>query len=102
MERIGRNEPLPAEMQGRWMSADDDNHELVIAGGEVTCFGSVVDYDYKVFGDDDGALTVSLKVDDVSREDDFQRVNITELVKTPEGDFLAYNTRFATQFLRVD
>ncbi|WP_287152188.1 hypothetical protein [Mesorhizobium sp.] len=97
MERLGRDAPLPEEMQGRWIDVEDPASELIIQGGEVTCFEQSVAYDYKVVNKDDGALTVSLKIDDQAKEDTFQRSNITELVITPDGDFHAYNVRFASQ-----
>jgi hypothetical protein len=99
MERLGRAEPLPDAMQGRWVDVDDPSGVLVVSGGEVTCFGQVVAYDYKTIGSDDGALTVSLKVDNKADEDVFQQDNITELVITPEGDLHAYNVSFASQFV---
>jgi hypothetical protein len=101
MQRVGRDEPLPDEMQGKWIDAEDAASELVIDGGEVTCFGKAVAYDYKEIGREDGAITVGLRVNHPSREDTFQRSNITELVITPEGDFHAYNVKFASQFVRA-
>lgn len=101
MERVGRDAPLPAEMQGRWVDADDPSTKLVVSGGEVSCFGQTIGYDYKLVGEDDGALTVSLKLNDETNADTFQRSNITELVLTPEGEFHAYNVKFASQFVRV-
>lgn len=100
MQRLGRNEPLPGEMQGRWTDVEDAGSELIVDGGEVTCFGNVVAYDYKLVDRVDGALTVSLKIDDEAKEDSFQRANITELVITPEGELHAYNTKSASQFER--
>jgi hypothetical protein len=100
VEQVGRDAPLPSEMQGRWVDEDDPASELIVSGGEVTCLGRAVDYDYKLIGQDDGALTVSLKIDDEAAEDTFQRSNITELVVTPEGEFHAYNVKFASQFIR--
>lgn len=100
MNRLRREEPLPEQMQGHWIAADDPFSELVVDGGEIICFGTVVDYDYKVIVERDGALTVSLHVDDDSNLDDFQRANITGLVATPDGKFLAYNVKFGLQFVR--
>ena len=100
-ERVGPMMPLPEAMQGRWIDADDPSSELVIAGGEVTCFGHAVDYDYKEVGEIAGAVTVSLKIIDERREDAFERANLTELVMTSEGEFHAYNANFATQFVRA-
>lgn len=88
-------------MQGRWRGADDPTVELVVSGGEVTCFGKVVNYDFKEIAEEDGALTVSLGVNDPDHEDTFQRENVTGLVITPEGDFHAYNVKFAARFVRV-
>ena len=101
MDRLGREAALPPEMQGRWVDADDASSELIVTGGEITCFGRPVEYDYKEIVEQDGALTVSLGVDDEAREDTFQRANITGLVITPEGEFHAYNVKFATQFVRT-
>ena len=100
MERVGRDAPLPTEMQGRWVDVEDHSSELVVSDGEVSCFGQTVEYDYKLVGEGDGALTVSLKINDEANEDTFQRSNITELVVTPEGDLHAYNVKFASQFIR--
>ena len=102
MKRLGRSEPLPEAMQGYWVDADDTASQLVVEGGEVTCFGSTVEYDFKEVGEEEGALTVSLRINDSAREDDFQRTNITELVVTPDGDFHAYNVNFSTQFIRPE
>lgn len=101
MERLERNAPLPVEMQGRWSDVEDPNSELIIQGSEVFCFGKAVAYDYKLVDTVDGALIVSLKIDDQAGEDDFQRANITELVITPEGDLHAYNVKFGSQFERA-
>lgn len=102
MERQGRDALLPPQMQGRWVETDDESSALIVTGGEVVCFGQAVAYDYKLVGAEDGALTVSLKIEDNAREDDFQRANITELVITPEGEFHAYNARFASQFMKAE
>lgn len=101
MERLGSDAPLPAEMQGRWADVEEPSSELIVRGGEVICFGQLVLYDYKLVGSIDGALTVSLKINDEAGEDTFQRSNVTELVITPEGDFHAYNVKFASQFAKV-
>jgi hypothetical protein len=97
-----RDEPLPSEMQGRWVDADDPTAELIICGAEIMCFGRAIEYDYKEIHEVDGALTVSLKVNDEAQEDSFQRSNITGLVITPEGEFHAYNVKFASHFVRSD
>lgn len=89
-------------MQGRWVDADDGSAELHIDGGEVSCFGAIVNYDYKLVTAEDDALTVTLAIDDPVGEDAFQRANITGLVITPEGEFHAYNTQFASEFVRGD
>lgn len=80
MERFARDVPFPNGMQGRWTDVEDPASQMIIQGGEVTCFGKRVDYDYKLVGTNSGALIVSLKIDDEEREDTFQRANITELV----------------------
>lgn len=101
MERLERDAPLPAQMQGRWTDLEDPASELIVDGGEIICFGEAVSYDYKLVNIQDGALTVSLKINDQAAEDSFERANITELVITPEGDFHAYNVKFACQFGRA-
>ncbi|WP_294334903.1 hypothetical protein [uncultured Sphingomonas sp.] len=101
MERFERDAPLPNEMQGRWPEIENPFSELIIEGGEVIWFGRPVLYDYKLIGNDDNTLTVSLKVNDEALEDTFQRSNETELVVTPEGEFHAYNVKFASQFERA-
>ena len=102
MDRLGRDAPLPNKMQGRWVDVEELSDELIVNGGEITCFGQIVEYDYKEVGEDDGALTVSLKINDEANEDTFQRANITELVITPEGEFHVYNVKFTSQFVRAD
>ncbi|HTJ10184.1 MAG TPA: hypothetical protein VL393_10910 [Candidatus Binataceae bacterium] len=100
MAKSDRSVALPEAMQGIWFDIDDGN-QLTVAGGEVTYAGKAVDYDYKLVESEDGALTVSLKVEDSSREDAFQRENVTELVITPDGEFHAYNVNFDSQFERA-
>ena len=102
MPRVGRDASLPDEMQGQWIAVDERSSTLIIEGGEITCFGRLVEYDYKEIDQEDGALTVSLKIKNAADEDTFQRANITELVLTPEGEFHAYNVKFGTQFVRQD
>ncbi len=87
-------------MQGHWVGVDDPASELIVDGGEIICFGTIVNYDHKEVVQKDGALTVSLGIDDDSKLDAFQRANITGLVLTPEGQFHAYNVKFALQFVR--
>ena len=101
MERFGRDAPLPSEMQGRWHDADGDGSTLIIDCGEVRYLGQAIPYDYKLVDTAAGALVVSLKIDDAAGEDDFQRSHITELVITPEGEFHAYNVKFAAEFVRA-
>lgn len=91
---------MPDEKQGRWIDADDLSSLLIVDGGKVTCFGQAVAYDYKEAGKVDGALTVSLKINDETQEDSFQRANVSELVISPEGNFFAYNVKFACEFVR--
>jgi hypothetical protein len=99
MTRLDRTASLPEEMQGRWVEVDNGSM-LIVDGGEITCFGQVVEYDYKEISEIDGALTVTLRINDEAQEDTFQRANITGLVISPEGDFLAYNVKFGCEFVR--
>lgn len=100
MSQLRRDDPLPIQMQGRWVDADNPLSELLIDRGEITCFGMTVNYDYKLIIEKGGALTVSLGVDDESKLDTFQRANITGLVIAPDGSFHAYNVRFGVHFVR--
>jgi hypothetical protein len=99
MTRLDRTASLPEEMQGRWVEVNDGSI-LIVDGGEITCFGQVVEYDYKEISEIDGALTVTLGINDKAQEDAFQRANITGLVISPEGNFLAYNVKFGCEFVR--
>jgi hypothetical protein len=99
MTRLDRTASLPEEMQGRWVEVADGSI-LIVDGGEITCFGRAVEYDYKEISEIDGALTVTLGINDEAQEDAFQRANITGLVISPEGDFLAYNVKFGCEFVR--
>lgn len=101
MRQEDRSAPLPVEMQGRRIGIDNPSEELIVEGGEITCFGSRVDYDCKQIRREHGALTVDLGIEDPAEEDDFHRRNITGLVITPEGEFHVYNVRFACQFVRA-
>lgn len=101
MERLRPDTPLPSEMQGRWLDVGNPSSELIIHGGEVVCFGQVIQHDYKLIDSVEGALTVSLKIDDPACEDTFQQSNITELVITPDGEFHAYNVKFASHFKKA-
>ena len=71
MAILERDTPLPEAMQGRWLDPEDPTTVLIIDGAEITCFGKSVAYDYKEVEEDEGALTVTLKIDDESREDTF-------------------------------
>ena len=73
---------------------------MVIHGGEIICFGKTVDYNYKEITEKAGSLIVSLKIEDLSAEDVFQRANITNLVIDPKGQFHAYNVKFSNTFVR--
>ncbi|MFC0400423.1 response regulator [Paraburkholderia rhizosphaerae] len=61
MNRVTRETPLPAPMLGRWVDADDPSSELVVVGGEITCYGALVDYDHKEVSNEGGALIVNLR-----------------------------------------
>jgi hypothetical protein len=39
--------------------------ELIVDGGEITCFGRAVEYDYKEIIEAEGAVTVRLAIDDL-------------------------------------
>ena len=95
-----RDTPLPVEMQGRWIVSDEPTSTLVVDGGEVTCFGAVIDYDYKEIDVVDGTITVTLRIDDEAQEDTFSRANIVGLAFTDEGELLGWNTKFGVSFTR--
>jgi hypothetical protein len=100
MKRVQRQVPLPAEMQGHWVEDGNVSSALVIMGGEISCFGANVEYDYKDVDQVDGALTVSLGINDEAKQDSFGRTNITGLVISPDGEFLVYNVKFGARFIR--
>jgi hypothetical protein len=97
-----RETPLPQEMQGRWVAVDEPTSTLVIAGGDVTCFGAAIEYDYKTISEDEGALTVQLEIDDETQRDSFSSANLNGFVITPDGDFLGYNVKSSVQFIREE
>lgn len=99
MKLVGRETPFPTEMQGRWLISDEPTAEMIIEGGEISCFGQKIDYDYKEIHTIEGALTVELRITDQEGNYDF-RHNITGLVISPAGDFLGYNAKFGVQFVR--
>ena len=39
MDRLERDAPFPAEMQGRWTDVEDSNSVLIVEGSEIICFG---------------------------------------------------------------
>ena len=98
---LSRNFPLPDLMQGRWRDREDPHVELIVSGGEVTCFGKVVNYDVKEISEEDRALTVSLRVNDAKMEDTFARENITGLALTEDGVLHAWNVKFGSEFVRL-
>jgi hypothetical protein len=102
MTKVNRVVAFPSDMQGRWLIEDEPTCELVIDGGEITCFGQKIEYDYKEINEIDGALTVDLKINDETSEGTFQRQNIIGLVITPEGQFLGWNVKFGVQFVRPE
>lgn len=101
MERLEREDPLPAVMQGHWQDVDDAGAALIINGGEVRHRGQAIPYDYKLVGVEEDAVVASLEVSDHADEDEFQRSYITELVITPKGELHGYNVKFASQFVRT-
>lgn len=100
MTRRERGAPLPDVVQGRWVSLDEPTAELIVSGGDVTCFGAKIEYGFREEREEDGAITVSLRPAVNLSEDAFQRANITELVVTPEGELHAYNVKFSSRFVR--
>ncbi|MEZ5938056.1 MAG: hypothetical protein R3C52_07535 [Hyphomonadaceae bacterium] len=98
MHKLERQVPLPEAMQGRWKTVADQE-ELAITGGEIHGFGKVVEYDWKMIEEIDGALCVQLGVNDTSLEgqDAFAAQHITNLVITPDGEFHVYNVKFSEQ-----
>ncbi len=45
MVRLRRETSLPQVMQGRWIDADEPSSELMVNGGEITCYGRAVEYE---------------------------------------------------------
>ncbi len=101
MSRQARDTSLPSRMQGRWLDAEEPSTVLTVVGSEITCFGRLIDYDFKEIEEIDGTLTVSLLVEDESRVDTFDRENITGLAITSDGELHAYNVKFAARFVRA-
>ena len=64
MKRVEPNGRLPDEMQGKWVIIDEPTSELIVDGGEITCFGERVAFDYMEVGLSEGALMVSLNIED--------------------------------------
>ncbi len=98
MQRVERAAPLPTEMQGYWVGADEPTSELIVDGGKVICFGQRIAYDYKQISHEEGAIRVSLCLTDPAQEDEFQRANITGLVITRE--FHGFKVKFGVHFVR--
>ena len=96
-----RPTPLPAPMQGRWLDVADVGGVLLIEGFDVSYRGVAVTHNFFRIAEQDGALNVTLGVDDPTREDSFARENLTGLVIDPEGQFHAWNTRFGATFERL-
>jgi hypothetical protein len=100
MSRLGREAPLPDEMQGRWVDSEDPSFVVVIDGGEVTYRQTRSEYDYKEIAHQDGALCVFFGVDDEAKEDDFARGSVNGLAMTPDGELHMWNMKFACQLVR--
>ena len=73
---------------------------MIIQGGEIVCFGMVVNYEYKEVPENSGCLSVSLRTKNMHGEDTFQRANITNILIDPEGNLHAYNVKFSSRFVR--
>ena len=95
------DQSLPAEMQGRWVDVEEPGAELVIDGSSVTYCGQAVQHEHFVVSQVDGAVCVDLGIDHADRADSFARDNLTNLVIDPDGNFHAYNVKFAAQFMRA-
>lgn len=87
-------------MQGRWQDPEDADGVLTVEGFDVSYRGMSVAHDFFRIEEADGALNVTLGVDDPAREDSFVRENLAGLVIDPEGQFHAYNTHFGVTFER--
>jgi hypothetical protein len=101
MSQVGREAPLPDEMQGQWVDANDPSYVVEICGGEVTYGGGRSEYDWKkITRQDDGALVVEFGVDDDAQDDAFARQSVNGLAMTPDGEFHMWNVKFACQLVR--
>jgi len=100
MSRLGREAPLPSEMQGQWVDPEDPSFVIEISGGEVTYGRHRSEYDYKEIIHRDGALIVEFGVDDEAKEDNFARASVIGLVMTPDGELHMWNMKFACQLVR--
>ena len=97
---MGREAPLPDEMQGRWVDSDDPSYVVDIRGGEVTYGGGPSEYDWKKITHEGGALVVEFGVDDDADEDAFARQSVNGLAMTPDGELHMWNVKFACQLVR--
>ncbi len=100
MSPLGREAPLPEEMQGQWVDSDDPSYVVEICGGEVTRRGLPSEYDWKKITHDGGVLLVEFGVDDDADEDAFARQSVNGLAMTPEGEFHMWSVKFACQLVR--
>ena len=100
MQRSPREAPLPLEMQGRWTIPDEPSFEVRIEGGEVVWAGTASNYDYKETEESEGAVAVSLCIEDEDGADEFGHASIVGLLYTPDGQLHVYNLDFAEQLVR--
>ncbi|WP_430423997.1 hypothetical protein [Phenylobacterium sp.] len=100
MPRSPREAPLPPQMQGRWTLPDDPSFEVRIEGGEVIWAGAASNYDYKETEESEGAVAVSLCIEDAEGADEFGHASILGLLHTPEGQLHVHNLDFAEQLVR--
>jgi len=101
MRRLGRHEPLPGQMQGRWVDLEESSSVLTVSDGEITWRGEPVEYEHKEIREEDGAFAVNLGTEDEKYGDPFERASILRLILTPDGELYAYNMRFAVQLVRA-
>src|ERR1041385_1114054 len=100
MSRMGREAPLPDEMQGKWVDSEDPSYVVEIRGGEVTYGGGRSEYDWKEVTRGEDVVLVEFGIDDEWDEDAFARSSVNGLALTPDGMLNMWNVKFACQLVR--
>lgn len=99
MERSGHETPLPSEMQGRWVEANDPSYEMIISDGEIVLCGQPVDYKHKILSiEESGALMVELEF---PNEVELHVQEITMMFYWPDGRMHTMNEHGVAELVRA-